>query len=458
MNRIARRSFAVIILTILLAGGFVFFLVEYFINAPTWAVHEGSAHAYADDQFQSGVVTDREGELLLDMDGQWSYAEDAEVRKSTLHWIGDREGNILIPAVPNYYEEMAGYSYLNGLYTYGGIGTDGGMVELTLSAKLQKVALQAMDGRKGTVAVYNYKTGEILCAVTTPTYDPDNIPDIAGDPENYEGAYMNRFMQSAYTPGSIFKIATLAAAIDTLPDVQNRTFTCTGTWGKGEHPVTCEKKHGQQSLKDAFCNSCNCAFAEISVEIGSDVLKQYVEKLQIMESLEFDGISTASGNFETAQDPVSVAWSGIGQYTDLVNPCAYMMFMGAIANDGRPAIPYVVAEADDGQDGYRAQTVFADSVLSRETASVILQYMRYNVTTKYGDDNFPDLAVCAKTGTAEKDDGKTSNGLFTGFVANEQYPFAFFICVEEGGYGASSCIPIASKVLTACKQLTDGTL
>lgn len=458
MNKIARRSFAVILLILLLAGGFTFFLVEYFMNAPAWAVHEGSAHMYTGDQFQGGVVTDRDGQLLLDMEGQWTYSEDAQVRKATLHWIGDREGNILIPAIPSYYEEVVGYSYLNGLYTYGGIGADGGMVELTLSAKLQKVALQAMDGRKGTVAVYNYKTGEILCAVTTPTYDPDNIPDIAGNPETYEGAYMNRFMQAAYTPGSIFKIVTLAAAIDTIPDVQDRQFTCTGSWGEGQHPVTCERKHGQQSLKDAFCNSCNCAFAQISVELGTETLQKYVEKLGIMQSMEFDGISSASGNFESAQDPVDVAWSGIGQYTNLVNPCAFMTFMGAIANDGRGAMPYVVAEADDGGDGYQAQTAYADGMLSRETASVILQYMRYNVTTKYSDDNFPGLAVCAKTGTAEKDDGKTSNGLFSGFVANEQYPYAFFVCVEEGGYGQASCIPVASKVLTACKQLADGTL
>ena len=89
MNRIARRSFAVIILAILLAGGFIFFLVEYFINAPTWAVHEGSAHAYTGEQFQSGVVIDRDGTMLLDMDGKWTYAEDTDVRKATLHWIGD---------------------------------------------------------------------------------------------------------------------------------------------------------------------------------------------------------------------------------------------------------------------------------------------------------------------------------------------------------------------------------
>ncbi len=455
MNRIAKRSFTVILLACLLVGGFVFFLVEYAIHAPQWAVHEGSPHVYSDDKFKSGVVTDRDGIVLLDMQGDWIYAEDPAIRKATLHWIGDREGNILIPAVPNYYSEVVGYDYVNGLYTYGGIGRDEGAVELTLSAELQTVALEAMAGRKGTVAVYNYKTGEILCAVTTPTYDPDNVPDIAADPVTYEGAYMNRFMQSAYTPGSIFKVVTLAAALDNIPYAETVSFTCTGSWGSGEHPVTCERSHGTQSLKDAFANSCNCAFAELSQQLGSATLKKYVDQFQVMETVEFDGISSATGNFDTPEDPVSMAWTAIGQYTDLVNPCAFMTFMGAIANDGRTALPYIVAAADDGKDGYVATTAFVDSVISPETAATVKKYMRHNVTTKYGDENFPGLTVCAKTGTAEKDNGDVSNAMFAGFVTDLDYPLAFVICVEEGGYGASTCVPIASKVLTACKNLMD---
>ena len=455
MNRIAKRSYPVIVLAVLLVAGFVFFLVEYGIHAPTWAVHEGSPHVYNDEKFKSGIVTDRDGTVLLDMQGEWIYAVDANVRKATLHWIGDREGNILTPAVPNYYSEVVGYDYINGLYTYGGIGSEAGSVELTLSAELQTVALEAMAGRKGTVAVYNYKTGEILCAVTTPTYDPDAVPDIAGDPETYEGAYMNRFMQSAYTPGSIFKVVTLAAALDSIPDAQSLSFTCTGSWGSGEHPVTCEKSHGTQSLKDAFANSCNCAFAELSGKLGKETLQKYVAQFRVMESVEFDGISSAGGHFETSDDPVSMAWSAIGQYTDLINPCAYMTFMGAIANDGRAAMPYVVAAADDGKDGYMAQTAYAEGIIGRDTAAVIAQYMRNNVTAKYGNENFPGLTVCAKTGTAEKDNGEISNAMFAGFVTDEQYPLAFIICVEEGGYGASTCIPIASQVLAACKTLLD---
>ena len=174
-----------------------------------------------------------------------------------------------------------------------------------------------------------------------------------------------------------------------------------------------------------------------------------------MERVEFDGLSSTGGNFETSEDPVSMAWSAIGQYTDLINPCAFMTFMGAIANDGRAAVPYIVAAADDGKDGYTAQTAYAEGVISRDTAALVRQYMRHNVTTKYGNENFPGLTVCAKTGTAEKDNGEVSNAMFAGFVTDDAYPLAFIICVEEGGYGASTCIPIASEVLTACKELMD---
>ena len=64
---------------------------------------------------------------------------------------------------------------MDGLYSYTGTA---GQATLTISAEIQKAALEAMGDRKGTIGIYNYRTGEILCAVTTPNYDPDNVPDI----------------------------------------------------------------------------------------------------------------------------------------------------------------------------------------------------------------------------------------------------------------------------------------
>jgi len=456
MNRIARRSGALTILVILLIAGFVFFLAEYAMNAADWVMHPGSPHVYANADIKTGAITDREGILLLNMqeDGRM-YSSDEIIRKSTMHWVGDREGMIDALVMPAYYEEVLGYDFINGLYSYGKDAGAGGVMELTLSSDLQVVALEALGDYKGTVAVYNYKTGQILCAVTTPTYDPDDVPDVEGDPVLFDGAYVNRFLLGYYAPGSIFKIVTFAAALESMDDAPNMEFTCTGSWGEGENPVTCESAHGKQSLKRAFANSCNCAFAELARQMGGKTLLSYVEKFRVTEPVSFDGITTKQGNFDLDEYYITLGWSAIGQHTDLINPAAYMTFMGAIANGGRAAQPYIVESASDGENGYQAQISYLDTVMSSETAATLQQYMRYAVEYKYGADNFPGLTVCAKTGTAEKDGERKSNAMFAGFVTDEAYPLAFIICVEDGGYGASTCVPIASKVLTASKEILD---
>ena len=81
----------------------------------------------------------------------------------------------------------------------------------------------------GTVGVYNYKTGEILCMVSTPTFDPANPPDIAADDPAWDGVYVNRLLSANSIPGSIFKVVTINAAIENIPDLFQRKWTCTGS-------------------------------------------------------------------------------------------------------------------------------------------------------------------------------------------------------------------------------------
>jgi peptidoglycan glycosyltransferase len=93
--------------------------------------------------------------------------------------------------------------------------------------------------------------------------------------------------------------------------------------------------------------------------------------------------------------------------------------------------------------------------MSATTAKTVQEYMGLNVTDKYGAYHFPGLTVCAKTGTAEVGGGKRPNAMLAGFVQDEQYPLAFIVCVEDAGYGATVCLPIASKVLEACTKVTE---
>ena len=88
--------------------------------------------------------------------------------------------------------------------------------------------------------------------------------------------------------------------------------------------------------------------------------------------------------------------------------------------------------------------------MPEETAAVLREFMRNNIVNQYGEEQFHGLTVCAKTGTGQVDGGKKPNATFTGFVTDEEYPLAFVVFVEDGGYGKQVCIPIISAVLEAC--------
>ena len=455
MNRITKRTWIMGLFLLILLGGLLVFVFEYVTEAEKWVSFSGSPHLYNSSNIGCGSITDRSGELLLDISQGRTYSDSAATRKSTLHWLGDRKGYINAAAVSTYAGAMVGFDRINGVYDASG---EGGTARLTLSAKVQNAALEAMGDRKGTVAVYNYKTGEILCALTTPTYDPENVPDIASDTTGaYDGVYLNRFVQSAYVPGSIFKIVTLSAALDCVPGIAEKTFTCRGKIEYGTEAVTCEKAHGTQTLKQAFANSCNCAFAQIAELVGRNNMVKYVEQFDVTKTLSFDGITTAAGNYDIADTAqVTFAWSCIGQHSDLVNPARYMTFMGAIAGGGVAVEPYLMEHVENGgETTYQAKTKKTDRLMPESVANTVAEYMRNNVKSVYGDGNFGGLPVCAKSGTSQLGGGQKSNAMFAGFVDSEDYPLAFMVVVENGGYGSHTCVPILSKVLAACKSVLD---
>ena len=242
-----------------------------------------------------------------------------------------------------------------------------------------------------------------------------------------------------------------------MPDILDRTFTCTGLYEYGIDKVSCERAHGTLTLKQALASSCNCCFGQIANLVGAENLQKYADQFQITEPVKFDGITTAKGNFDLSDAArVQIAWGGIGQYTDLINPCRYMLFMGMIAGGGTTANPYLVKEVySEGEQTYSAAVTHTDRILPEGTANILKEFMRNNVTSVYGDSNFPGLKVCAKSGTSQLGGDQVSNAMFAGFIDDENYPLAFIVVVENGGYGSATCVPILSKVLSVCKSVLD---
>ena len=448
MKKIERRAILCLILAALLTAGMGVFLVKYFVDGGSWASSAFNRHLYnSSGELASGTVLDRDGDVLSWVEnGKRTYYDNATVRKATLHAVGDLQGNIGTGALNAFADKLTGYSLLNGAFG----ARQGRDLYLTIDARYNYEAYEALGGKAGTVAVYNYKTGEILCMVSSPSYDPLNVPEDIETSDRYKGAYLNRFLSSTFTPGSIFKTVTLAAAIEEIPDLFERTWDCQGSIQIGEETIVCSGTHGQQDIGAAFANSCNVAFAQIAQELGSATLKKYTEQAGLTTQYSVSGLPTAAGSFSF--DGITdgeLGWAGVGQHQDLVNPASMLVYMGAIANGGKAAEPYLILKTTGalGIPSLPHFTSHSGRLISADTAATMADMMAYNVEATYGASRFPNMDICAKSGTAEVGTDQAPHAWFTGFLRNEDAPYAFVVLVENGGGGSSVAGSVAARVL-----------
>lgn len=430
MNKVKRRAMSALLVATLVFCGIGVYIYRYINHGAEWATFAANSSVYTSGVLNTGTLTDRNGVVLAHAaDGAHAYADDSAVRRACYHVVGDYAGNVGTGALGAFSAQLAGYNPITGTYASGGHE-----VALTIDSALNVVALNALNGRKGAVLVSNYKTGEILCMTSSPTTDPaDESATIA------DGTYLNRCINSTFTPGSIFKLITAAAAIEQISDLESRTFTCSGSVDVAGVTVTCTGVHGSQNFEDALANSCNCAFAEISLELGADALAQYAKGLGFTDAQKLDSITTAAGSFtEGAAGSANLAWSGIGQYEDLICPYSMLRLVSTIANGGSVVEPTLLLD----------NTNDSTTLLKTSTANKLRDMMNYNVRAHYGTNTFPGLNLCAKTGTAEVGDG-TSHAWFTGFLLDDAHPYAFVVLVENGGGGLSVAGSVANTVLQA---------
>ena len=447
MKKIENRAVVCLLLALVLAVGMVVFLFRYLTQGGSWASSPFNRHLYnAQGQLTAGTVLDRDGDVLSSAEnGVRTYYDSETVREATLHAVGDLQGNVGAGALNAFADRLTGWNLVNGAF-----GADrGGELTLTIDARYNYEAYRALDGRAGTVAVYNYKTGEVLCMVSAPSYDPLNVPEDIETNPRYKGAYVNRFLSSAFTPGSVYKTVTLTAALENLPDLEARTWDCAGSAEIGEETVICSGVHGRQDIAAAFANSCNTAFAEIAVELGAETLRKYTEQAGLTSAYRLNGLTSARGSFDWDLDDGRLGWAGVGQDKDLVNPCALMVYMGAVANGGRAAEPCLILKTKNGL-GIPSLPRWPRKtgvLIGRDTAEKLAGLMAGNVEKTYGKDRFPNMDLCAKSGTAEVGEGQSPHAWFTGFLRNEDAPYAFVVLVENGGGGSRVAGNVAASVL-----------
>ncbi len=462
MKSISRRALSLYALILLFLAGSALLYFNLVTNANDWAMNRANKHLYSNGALSTaGDILDADGNVLVSTkDGKRVYSSSKNLRMALLHTLGDTSGYIANGIQTVFKDELTGYTLLDGVYNLKRYGK-GNDITLTLNSKVCETAYKALGERKGTVGVMNYKTGEIICIASTPTFDINDKPnDIDTDTTGkYEGIYINRFFSGVYTPGSTFKVLTAICAIENIPDIYDRTFECKGKVSVGEGYVICSGTHGKIGFEKALNKSCNCAFAKIAEELGAEKLMATAERIGFNQNMaDISGkIHCAKSRIDLTQSSaLDIGWAGIGQYTTLINPCHMLTVMAAIANGGTAPTPYLIntITSPKGKTVFAAKQSVIGEYFTPDVAEKTDEMLRSNVKNQYGDGFFPQMNFCGKTGTAEVSNDKNikPNALFVGYSQLEEMPFAVIVVVEDTTTSITSAVPIASKVMKTVKS------
>ena len=231
---------------------------------------------------KAGSILDRNMILLAgNKDGSRIYCEDPAIAASMLQLVGDYTHNMENTIEARYQNILLGtdrdlFSQL--LLDVQGKGLSGDDIILTTDANLSKKATALLGERKGAIVILNYKTGEILTAVSTPTTNPESVVNYENIPDS---ALFNRAFSGKYAPGSTFKLITTIAYL-TAPDF-NPDFNVDcqphsavyNEFGASESGSS----HGYLTLDSAFAHSCNIFFGQAGVNAGSKHLIDTAESM-----------------------------------------------------------------------------------------------------------------------------------------------------------------------------------
>lgn len=393
---------------------------------------------------RAGTIYDRNGEKLAwTEDGKRNYSSDRSLRRAVSHVVGDNLGKS-IGAETMFAKYLLGFEKNVADRLAGALAGDdkrGSDITLTIDADLSDHIYDELNNYSGAVAVINYKTGEIIALVSSPNFDPTKLSN-----EDIEDtSLVNRATMGKYPPGSTMKILTAACAIENNIDFE---YECTGSTIINGQKVSCPggEAHGKLDLQEAFQVSCNTYFATLSVRLGNDKLEANANKFAYNTEFNFSDIILYSSSYEGSGDDGNVAWAGIGLYNDLITPLHSAMITGAVANGGVMMEPKLLKKVDE--NNALTSSVYR-TVMSSSVAEKLEGYMRAVVTDGTGTRaDVSGVTVCGKTGTADYvEDGKTkSHAWFTGYIADDEYPYAVSIILEGAGSGGRYAAPIAKSI------------
>ncbi|NLC47684.1 MAG: penicillin-binding protein 2 [Firmicutes bacterium] len=357
---------------------------------------------------------------------------------------------------------------------------------LTIDHKVQLAAEEALDqqleamakskypnAKAGSVVVLDVETGQVLAMASKPGYDPNSFVGGISSKEleemlkNPYHPFTSRVLRVAEPPGSIFKLITATAALETGKVTLHDRFYCTG---KDRYGKRCWRHsgHGQQTLLEGIKNSCNIVFYELGRRVGIDELARYARMYGLGKPTGFELPGERAGlvpdrqwkreNFKRADNQIwyeaETMDVAIGQGALQTTPLQMASAIAAIGNGGTIYRPYVVQKvlSPEGEELKSFQPVATGQLqVSPDTLAVLRQGMQ-DVTdpggTAYGAfAGFP-VAVGGKTGTAQNSQGD-DHAWFVALAPIEDPEVAIVVFIEQGGSGGGFAAPVARKVLAS---------
>lgn len=338
----------------------------------------------------------------------------------------------------------------------------------SLDPRAQKVALDGLRGRPGSVVALDPRSGAIRVMASFPGFDPNAVAaarSFAALNRRSGAPLLNRATQGLYPPGSTFKVVTAIAAIDS-----GRFDKGTRLSGKNELPISgvplrndAGESYGEIDMTFALTKSVNTYWAQIAEKLGKPTMRRYMDRLGFGRPVPVDlprdqrvtsGVHAPDGRIrQPTSDRVDIGRVGIGQEALTVTPLQMAMVAAAVANDGKLMRPHLATRVVDAE-GRTVRTVDDQeyaTVMSPQTARDVREMMRSVVKEGTGTQAaLAGIDVAGKTGTAEKNVARDiAQPWFIALAPAGAPTIAIAVTIENvvGGFGGTDAAPIAKAVM-----------
>lgn len=326
---------------------------------------------------------------------------------------------------------------------------------LTIDPELQSMADGMLGDRPGAIVVLAPKTGDVLALASHPTFDPNTFEERAEQlQQRSDTPMLNRVTQGLYTPGSVFKIVTLAGALAHGETTLDETFEDPGIFIVNGYPVRDYQQPPRERFDTAhaLAYSSNVVFAQLGLRLGADAMRQTARDFGFgaTSPLVTEASASSLGRDDFLLDDVGLANTAYGQGQVQMTPLHVALITSAIARDGVLPVPRLVREIRTGE-GHRIQEIKPANwrrAVSRSIAEAVREAMVVSARDGYARAGSPPgIIIGGKTGTAQLGGTLAPHAWFTAFAPAEDPQVVVTVVVENGGLGGQVAAPIARRLI-----------